>query len=857
EEANTHLSQIAGEERFADARKELAALLPKIAEGLANKASNELDASQVELSRETLKLLDKYVPKDIRPNQRISVIVGSLAHTEHLIGRGAALAKAVEDMRQAVAGGTPQTAYAIRKQLLKDYQDLLADETLNAAVLEVSQAERTSVKYVEQEHAAEPADAATPVVAEMVPFDTHGAAAEGVRGEVLFVLAGGAACGIDAETGKALWRRFVGFDTHYVPQSVSNGPGDDALLVDSVHHAVLRVAAKDGELRWRHVVGEEFDADPVIAGGTISVATKSGRLVRIDLASGKSPGYVKLPQGLRVGPAFDARELMCYQIGEHANLFALTVETNECKQVFHLGHEPDAIRVPPVVVNPYVFIAENRSANDAWLRIILTDKETGVPVGQAEPLRLAGHVLVPMLVADRRLLVTTDKGAIYSFEIQADEAKPLSEVAGKPPESSAPYIRYPLLNGAELFVGGKGFFKYDIQAARGKLEARWHWDEKDTFLQPPRIISNVAFHVRRKGNAPQVLVSAVRAGGGEKIWETTLQAPLAGVPAPDAAGNLTLMNAAGSLFEVAAGKLSRRSGLKAVSSTGDADASFSAGAQPVELDDGRLALVGGNGEPRARIAEKAPAERLRWLALPDPLGSVPIGFAGGLLVPGRLGQVFLIDARSGKNLMEPFQPRLVAGIDMSWSLPVKLNDKEFLLADGRGKLFRLGMSKAGPPRLVKLAEANLAGPVTAPIAIVDDSAFAVDGAGELRSFELPDLTAGPTWPMAGGCAWGPVKVADHVLAATRGGELVALDGAQREVWRAPLSHGPLAGAPLADENTYLLATVSGFVYRVAAENGAELGNVEVGEPLAAGPVALGEKLVLAGHDGTLLVVAGP
>jgi outer membrane protein assembly factor BamB/TolA-binding protein len=855
EEANTLLSQIAKEERFADAQKELAALLPQIAERLANQAAEQLDATKVEAAREALKLVDKYVPKEIRPNQRISVVVGSLANTEHRIGRGAALAKAVEAMRKAVANGTPQAAYAVRKQLLKDYQDLLADETLNAAVLEVSQAERSSVKYVEQERAAEAADAATPVVAEMVPFDTQGPAAEGVRGEVLFVLAGGAACGIDAETGKALWRRFVGFDTHYVPQSVSNGPGDDALVVDSVHHVVMRVAAKDGELRWRHVVGEEFDADPVLAGGTISVATKSGRLVQIDLASGKSPGYLQLPQGLRVGPAFDARELMCYQVGEHANLFAVTVGTNECKQVFHLGHEPDAIRVPPVVVSPYVFIAENRSSNDARLLIILTDKESGVPVGQAEPLRLAGHVQVPMLVDGRRLVIATDKGAIYSFEIQADDAKPLSEVAGKPAESSAPFVRYPLLNGAELYVGGKGVYKYDIQAARGKLEARWHWDESDTFLQPPRIIGNVAFHVRRKGKAPQVVVSAIRAAGGEKIWETTLQAPVAGVRAPDAAGNLTLMNAAGSLFDVATEKLSRRGAIKAIGTTGDVDASFSAGARPVDFDDGHLALVGGNGEPRARIAEKAPAERLRWLALPDPLGSVPIGFAGGLLVPGRLGQVFLIDPTSGKNLIEPFQPRLKADVDMAWSLPVKINEKELLLADDR-KLFRLGISKTGPPRLIKLAEADLAGPVTA-IAVVGDSAFAVDRADELRSFQLPELTAGASLALEGGCTWGPLTVGNHVLAATGGGELVALDAERNEVWRTPLTHGPLAGEPLADGDTYLLATLSGFVYRIASETGAELGNVEIGEPLAAGPVALGEKLVLAGYDGTLLVVAGP
>jgi len=855
-EAKVILEEIAQEEKFLDARKELAALLPAIAERLARQAGEKLDGTLVEQARETIKLVEQYVPKDIRPLQKMSEIAASLANTEHRMGREVALKKAVVDIDKAISDGTPHEAYRIRKELLKDYQDLIQDETLQAAVLKVSQAERAGVTFVTEEHSAEPADPKSPIEAEVATFDTQGGRASGVAGEVLFVLAGGAAYGIDAESGKALWRRFVGFDTNFVPQGVSVEPASDAILVDAARNEVLRVAATNGELRWRRGIGEQFDAHPVLTGNRLSVATRSGKLIHIDLTSGSSSGHVQLPQGLRVGPAFDARDLTCYQIGETANLFVLTTAGDQCKEVFYLGHEPEAIRVSPVVVGPYVFVVENRGVTDSVLRVLQTD-DAGTSVHQVQQIALAGHVYSPLLMSDRRLVATTDRGAIYSFEIASpDPGPPLTEVANKPAETIAPFIRYPLLKDARLYVAGLAFTRYDIQAAQGKLEARWNWDETDTFLAPPRVIGDVVFHVRRKGEAPNVLVAAVNTSDGVKIWETTLTAPVAGVTTPDAAGNFTVLNAAGSLFDVTADQLSGRGGLKAVDSTGDLKGSFSAGARAFTLDGGRLALVGGSGEARARIAEKSPADRLRWLALPDPLGSTPISFAGGLLIPGRMGQVFVIDPEDGHNLIDPFQPQLEAGVEYVWSAPVKLGENEALLADGRDKLYRLGVSPQATLHLVKLAEAALKGPVTSPLVVLGETAYAVDAADELRSFILPDLSAGPAWSLEGGVAWGPVVSEGRVLVATRAGELFCLDDASNEDWRVPLPYGALAGAPLSDEGGYLLATQSGVVYRIAADSGAELGKIEIGEPLVAGPVALGQRLLLTGYDGTLLVVAG-
>ena len=64
---NEVLEEIKSEEEFAQARNELAALLPRLAEGLANAAREQLSESLVVQSREALDLVNKYVPGSLRP----------------------------------------------------------------------------------------------------------------------------------------------------------------------------------------------------------------------------------------------------------------------------------------------------------------------------------------------------------------------------------------------------------------------------------------------------------------------------------------------------------------------------------------------------------------------------------------------------------------------------------------------------------------------------------------------------------------------------------------------------------------------------------------------------------------------
>lgn len=862
------LKEIAPEEKFGEAQDELRALLPQIAEGLAKQASEKQDLELIKQAEETLALVEKYIRKSGRPEQRLADVRASLELTKRTIGRDAALKEAVVGIEKSIADNAPQRAYQIRKELLKQYPTLAGDESLRAAVLSLSKAEQASVVFHAEAKPAAPADEQSPIEAQVVTADRHGRDAPGVKGQLVPMLAGGAAYVFEADSGQILWRRFVGHDTNYVPRPIGVEGESDLLLVDSQRHEVQRIERRGGKLKWRFVVGEPFDAHPVVAREHVWLATRQGKLYKIELDSGNSPGYVQLPQGLRVGPAFDSGGQFCYQLGENSNLFALSTGTLQCQEVLYLGHEPESVHVPPVVVGlggsggQYVFVVEDQGVHHSLLHILMADSN-GANIRQAqEAVPLSGHVLAPLEAAGRTLVVATDRGGVYSFEINPpDPGPPLVKVAEKPADDREPLVRYPLLNGTQLWIAGNGITKYDVLASRGKLEPRSTKDEGDIFLERPALVGNILIHARRRGQEPGVVVAAVSAEDGTRYWETTVSAPPAGAPLSDAAsGRMLLFNRAGALFAMPADDLFKGGVQNSVAAASELGAALSGPVAASLLADGGVAVSSASVGAKALVAGKTGPRR--WLPLPDVLGAPAVAFHGGLLAPGKLGQVRVVDPATGADLVQPFQPRLGRGPEYRWSTPLVMSNDELLLADGDTRLYRLGVAAKPEPHLTPVAEAELKGPLAAPLAVAGATVYAVNGANELVAFSLGQggaktLAAGKSWPLAAPVVWGPYTAGPHVLLATLDDHLLACGDAQNTLWQVEWKHGPLSGTPLLVGDALLLPTKSGQLCKLAAASGDVQGVVELGEPLAAGPVALGDRLLLAAKSGALLVVTMP
>lgn len=887
------LSNIEGEPDFSTVRPDLANLLPEIAAGLAQQAQRAPQQKLVDQSEEALALVHGNIPTALKNAVQLNNIEESLAFTRHTLARETRTRESLGKIAAAVRpidGDTPaaearaafQTAYDVRRSLLRDYPELEAvsaaedadtaarrtrqlAEQLAESVLSVSQAESQVVQFAPQSTPPLTQEPQSPLRAAVTLARRSGGQLQ-ADGQVVFCLAAGAAYGLDAATGKVLWRRFVGMHTDFTPISVAGAGAGDALLADSVRHEIVRVDAATGELRWRSPLGEPFDAAPLIASDTILVATRSGRLVRIDMKTGESPGHTVFPQDLRVAPAAAERHKLLYQVGDHSNLYVLSADDGQCREVAYLAHLPGTVRVPPVPLGRYVIVVENDKLHDATIRVLLTD-ENGLALQQVHTEAIVGHVDVSPVVAGngRLLLIATDRGALYAYEIGTPgQGRHLVQVAQRAATDDEPAPAYPLVRGTQFWVAGRGLTSYDIQAARGRLTPRRVIAGHSTHLQTPVPVGDAVIHVRSERKIPGVIVAAHNVAGNDganPIWETFLAAPLTVPPSVGSDGAISAVTTTGGYFVVEGDALDGA----AIVDEPVAEINVLRPPQPlpsggdsVQLGDGLMVVAAATGEKRVLLLEPGAAEgALRWLPLAQPIGASPVGFAGGLLAPTLDGMILLVDPSDGRSLTEPFQPRLTGGTSLAWTRPEPVGEELVAVADGQAKIYLLGVAAEPKPHLAAVKDVTVNDAIVAPLAALNDVLYAADAAGKLLAFKLPELEPGTDWPLGAPPAWGPKRVGGVVLVATTSDELLCLDERQQLLWRMPLRHGELAGDPLADGDSFILTHTSGAVTRISAETGEEQAAVESSQAWATGAVRMDDGLLLAGHDGSLHVIDVP
>jgi outer membrane protein assembly factor BamB len=869
ETAKRVVPAISAEAEFdAEAGPLVAAILPQLAEQLASQARSRLTSAAIAEAQEVLALGQRYIPPAEKPLERLGRIEASLALSRVKAAEDPQRSAAIAAIEQAAAAGDFAAAYRARATLLAAYPDLSWDAELTRAVGNIAAAEQAAVRWVAKtEPAAKlpPAEApATPVLCQR----QFTAAAPEAAGRVVFAAAGGAVYAMDAAEGKVLWRKFSGWNlsglsSGGLPVPLTDQPGSDVIVAvaprGDARREIQRVAAATGRLQWRQPIPAAFSAAPVVADDHVLLATLDGRLLTLDSTTGSVAGYVQLPQPLPLAPAVDPQHKLVFQLADHDNLFVLAMPGGRCLQVFPLGHEPGTISTPPALLGDCLVVAINGCGDSAALAVLkirsAAPGSAAGPLSLAETISLKGHVDAPPSVADGRLLVATDAGAIHVFQpAAADAREPLAELCGARLGGSPGLTAFPLLRGDACFVADGHLTSLEIRAADKQLVPAWTAAAEGAAAQAPVAVGPTIFRVRHAAAAPGVVVSAVSAAGGTPYWQTSLAAPLAAEPLVDAdGGKVTLAGALGGIFQLDAHDL----GAAAAEAAPLASPGLHQPMTAATRCGGSLVLSGGAGSEEVLVADLAePGRPPRMWCLPGPLSCPPVAFAGGLLAPAAAGQVHFLDPRSGRKLGEPFQPRLEAAALPQWTEPAVIGDHEVVISDGRGKLYRLDLVDRPAPHLAAATAVETAEPIVSPLASVGKMVCGVDASGKLDFFQLPGLARAGQQALPGRAAWGPRRVGSCVMLATDSGQLCCLDATGQLLWQAPLPYGPLVGSPLAAGDHYLLAAGS-VVWRVDGKTGKELAKADAPGPLATGPVLLGNRLLLGGHDGSLYQLTPP
>ncbi len=854
-------------ERFGDLRPELGVILPGTAIGFTDMAINNNDVNvkkaQLELALAARQLIDNptYVPGSERRKPGVNIMleqmVENIATVERQIQMENDYTSGLVMLRALTERGETSGAFEFADNLADRYPELQLREGFGEAMKAISAREADLVTTSDFEPAAMDVPA-TPVNASVILATRSGQPKiAGLSSEMLVHLINGSLYGVRAVDGTVAWRKFVGLETDSPPAWLADPNRSDVVAVDSRFHHVMRLAPADGSEVWRVAIGEPF-ARPNVYEDRVLVTTTSGKVLMIDAATGEVSRAAQIPQNATVSAVMLPGEPYIYQLGDHANLYVISSETMECREVYFVQHRPGSVSVPPFIISGHMVIAEN-GANYCKLHI-LKPTDRGLTLAEAQPsLRMTGQVNTPIFRYGRWGLVLSDEGDLRMLEVnQASEEEPLTVVVRTRFSTTNTGRNYLFADSGQLWTSGLGLRRYKIQKAVGEFNEQAVTNNLDVFLGPGSLIEETLFHVRRRHESSMVSISAVDAESLEEIWRNDFAAPLAGPPLGDGS-RLLAVSGQGDVFEID-------------------DAAIQAGVDNEPLIRGSTVVQSLVFDNVMRFGETfvmtGPLDRKSVLAIDfqlDPPASLsdfqtgvqpscrPRRFGDYLLVPTTRGQVFRINVLTGGSVGAPFQPALEPNTETLWREPAIIADgQQFMIGDADGRLFLV--SASGETLLQKDHEMQLSGGLASPLVSVGNHVFGIrrdDTSGD-QLFAIPfadNMEISQEQSLPGGFVAGPVRIADdRFLVFVDTGETVCFDTQLQQLWSGQLppdGGDRLAGQPVQVNGSLMMAFESGRVLAVNPDSGEVTGSRDLGQPITHPPVEMGGQLFVAGADGTL------
>jgi outer membrane protein assembly factor BamB len=875
EVATTEVKSLPTTFNDTDSMREFGVTLARIGGGLAQQAQAKRDVASVEQAQKVLNMFDSDVPSNFRPpDVMLEDIRQVLKPVKHAVEERRELDASLVTIRAAAEASDVKAAYAAYRDALKLFPEIADDQQLTDAMKQVSAVQQKAVKAAAQSLAAMHDDRPSDLLASMplAVQQVKGELAQ-ARGRQCFVVERGTAYGLDAASGRVLWRRFVALDPRLPPVSVTSvaaPAGDDALVCDPVHRELSRVRGATGELAWRLAVDKEIVAGPTIAGQWLLLLTGDRRLEVIEAMTGGSQRFLELPQSVRLAPVADPAHGMVFLAADQSNLFVFDGDVKQCLQVMHVGHEAGTISAPPAVVGDFLLLPVNSSPSEAAIRIYSIAKDkAGGPLAAAQAIPVAGSIDMSPVAWGSGAAVVTAQGGLYALaRTKGNATEPFQPAASRPVSLNVKSAHYLLPNGNTFLVADRQLTRYATSGDR-ILPTRTIDLLGMEFVHAPRTDDGAMFAAVKRPAMRGVTVAAFnldKLDDQDSAWQTWVAAPLVAEPTLGAAsGKLTAVTASGGMFRGSPAALPPPEGTKAAIAPWEPVLTVDSGrlskplASLLPLPGEMFAMTSGADTNQIVIYDPREQDKqFRRLLSPKEMSVGPGAFAHGLLVPCVDGEVFLLDLEAQGQMARPLPPALQDVKEWNWRTPVAVDDKLAALCDGDKRLMIVNIANTDDGKaLAETAAATLKTELTSPVAVVGKVVFVADATDSLLSFSVPGLTSGRPLALGSRCIFGPRRLGDFVLVATAKGRLFCVNEQQEVVWQADLKYGPLSGAPfLAGDDIYLSAQ-SGMVWRVSAASGKELGKVDAGCPLGTGPMLIGTRLIVGGHDGSLLELKKP
>jgi hypothetical protein len=237
----------------------------------------------------------------------------------------------------------------------------------------------------------------------------------------------------------------------------------------------------------------------------------------------------------------------------------------------------------------------------------------------------------------------------------------------------------------------------------------------------------------------------------------------------------------------------------------------------------------------------------------------PLPFLQGVLLPGQDGSLRLLSPNNGADAVLPFYPPIQPLQMSEWHRPcvVGADRDAAVAATDAGHIVRVGIKAQPRPHLALQTETHLPDKVVSPLVALQDHVFLIcrraDGDAVL-TMSAETLRTAAEFPQTGRRLWGPLPVEQGVVAAFSPGTLICWN-ADREVrWTVSTPGAARLGEPVVAGKEWLFPSADGKVLRLNPADGTWLEEVPAPEPLGPMLVTVGNRLLVAAADGTLLLL---
>jgi outer membrane protein assembly factor BamB len=854
ESARSMVEQVGALPEFRDEQVDLADVLIRIGEGLADRARHSADAKSL-AEAESVVPLHSQVAKDSAPAfLNRSRLPSKLNEARAAVRKAQIRASALEAMDKALKDGSASGVYKARDDLVDQYADLARDKELINRMTSANELVRKAVT-VDLTH--RPA-ATTPWPDPLGPPTSvifrsrQDAATQPLSPErIVYALADGLAYALDAKNGAPIWHVSLGLAAPFVPLAI---PGDATVVgCDARTNELVQLDARSGALRWRLPLGELVSDPPLVLGNQLVQVLPSGKVLLIALRSGELEATVNLGRPLLRSPVSDESGQHLYVLGRQDCVFILARDPVGCVAVEYLGHPDGSIPCAPARLARYLIIPENDSLAESRWHILVLEKD-GARLRPVQDVPVSGWTWQTPASVASVVWATGDKGGYEAFSVGDYESKePFRSIARVTADATATGPAFALApSERELWVasGHPGILALDPE--RQSINPKATFAPPGPALHPIQAAGPVIVSTYRERSNGGVAVLGLDGESGGVSWKTVVGAPW---PTP-----LDLTTDRTALSTIA------RNGHELAISTAEID---HGGFAIVQLPKpGDFALPAGTrlrldqgGKARWAVVPDGPAETIwmqdaskpqgwRQLALPSPLAAAPLFWAGGFFVAGRDMRAYFVDPATGRQKAEPFVPKFDRDRQGEWLSPARMDGENVALADQMGRVRRIALKTTPVPRLSNEAETTLDQRIVADPAATADAVIVATADRRIRSLAARDLSPVGSWPLGAPLAGRPVAFGDIGFAMDRSGGIIALSRDGKKLWTISLG-AQVSSDPLVQGDLIWFLTSDGKLHIRSRADGRRIEELPLSILPAGGIYALQDRVAVAAGSATI------